>query len=427
MVFRNILEERISDMPGFFTKNLRRMKYAVDSILEPSLVGLGAASLALNATNIPLDKFLEGDPKSVLYAAGIGALGATSAFVEAKKGYIRNFMKDRFRENIRKGYPRKRNGVRPTPQDPGLSGWLKTTAITGLVYMLTAPSTNIPIIDKTLNHPGNIPSSYGRLESNVEEIWGRESIYGGRENGSTVVEVPKSIDGSKITAIDAEIYRMTISKKTKMNLGKGIYRYEKYKNIIKEAYKKNNLAELGINYELFAGLLAHESNGLDPFAVSYLGAAGIGQQMPWVAKELGRNAFTYKGYQADQKAYAHKLKILVRDNKKSLDKLKKVDNRFDAKESIHMAAEWLAMLRRNNQNEEPNIAILRYNTAPYAIDFAKDRASKALGKNKDSVSYNELRHYLIPEGEKFSIKVNAMAEVLTNPQKYGITPVKVPW
>lgn len=424
------LEERVLEKPSFLARNLCRIKYTFDSILEPSLVGLGAVSLALNATNLPLDKFLEGDPKSVLYAAGIGAFGTTFAFVEAKKGYIRKFMHHRFKENLRKVYPRKKHGIRPSPQDPGTYGWLKTTAIASLVYMLVTPTTTI--LDKTLKHPGSIPSSYGKIKSNVEEILNMDSIYEGKENGSNtvtivevpkevIVEVPKNIDTSRITAIDAQIYRMTSSDKAKKNLGKALYRYQNYcKDIIKEAHEKNKLAELGISYELFAGLLTHESR-LDQLAVSYVGAVGVGQLMPWVAKQLGRNSYTYKNYQANLRAYSHKLKKLT--SEKSLDELKKLDDRFDRKKNIYMSAEWLARLRRTHKDEDSDITLARYNTDPRAILFAKDMALKVL--ETDSVLYNEMRHYLQEQGRMFSINVNATSMIIANYHKYGITPVKV--
>lgn len=403
------LEARLSREPSFLEQNARRLKYLADSLLEPLAIGAITAYAAIEGTNIPLDKFLEGDPKSVLYAAGAGALAALATAIEVKKGSIRNLMSYRFKKNIGNSKFKDDKKGRLMPPNPGKSGWIKTPALASLIYMLIMPSSNVPYINKSIHHRYSIPKSFDKLKSNIGEIINMEPAVESALNGF-----------DQNTVVHAQILRKTSTEKARRELDEALYRYKLYKELISEAYNNNQLDISGIDYWTFVGLLTHESN-LNPNAISPVGAAGIGQQMPWVAKQLNRNVSIYLNYQENLRAYSHKLRYLLHINQN----IQKIDQRFVPKESIHMAAEWLAFLTREHPNEDPNTTLLRYNTTPHAIDFAIRNASELLDKKMSQLTYFDIAPYLKDEGRMFTANVIAAAEIMKNPDKYNIKPIKL--
>lgn len=413
------LEDRLENKPGFSERNARRGKYLVDSLLAPAAI-LGTSTYAvINGLNLPLDKFLEGDPKSVLYAFAAGAVALAAAGVEAKYHLVANEIAKSHKRNLQKAKFRDESGIAYVPPNPGWGGWLKTAALATLAYGLAMPQENFPATEIKNRH--SIPYSVNNLAANLSEVLNRNGVVATLDTATPPEEtsidatmktedIDKGLDPN--TVVHAQIMRMTSTKKAKEQMTQAHVGYQTHKKAVQNAYTENNLKSKGISYNTFVGLLARES-GFNPHIISPAGAVGIGQQMPWVANELGRKAYVYRGYQGNLRAYAHKLKNMKRN---SPDELFRIDSRFNAEESIKMAAEWLSYIRKSHPNEDVGVSILRYNTRGGAVEFGKTHASRVLNKDKNRITYWEMAPYLKDEGRMYYANVLAAAAIMENPK-----------
>ena len=417
-VLKPNLEGKLDDNLNFFERNTRRGKYLLDSLLAPTAI-LGTSAYAfINGLNIPLDKFLEGDPKSILYAAGAGALVLAAAEVEAKYHLITNTMVQSHKRNLQKANFRDASGRVHVPPNPRWGGWLKTTTLATLVYTLAMPhNENFPLTNIKNRH--SIRYSVNNLAANLSEVLNGvvptlDTAASPKETSIDTTlktkDIAKGFDPN--TVVHAQIMRMTSTKEAKEQMTQAYAMYQKYKRIVQNAYNKNNLKSKGISYDTFVGLLARESR-FDSRIISPVGAGGIGQQMPWVAIELGRKAYVYRGYQNNLSAYAHKLKEKRRN---SFDELLRIDSRFNAEESIKMAAEWLSYIRDSHPDEDVGVSILRYNTLGGAVEFGKTHASRVLKKDRSKITYWEMAPYLRDEGRMYYANILAVAAIMENPK-----------
>ncbi len=397
-------------------------------MLAPTAIFGTSAYTLINGLNLPLDKFLEGDPKSVLYAAGAGALVLAAAEVEAKYHLIANAMAQSHKRNLQNTKFRDESGKVHVPPNPRWGGWLKTTALAALVYTLAMPhNKNFPLTKIRNKH--SILYSVNNLAANLSEVLNGNGVVTALETATSPKEtsidttlktkdIAKGFDPN--TVVHAQIMRMTSTKEAKEQMTQAYAGYQKYKGIVQNAYNKNNLKSKGISYNTFVGLLARES-GFNSHIISPTGAAGIGQQMPWVAIELGRKAYVYRGYQNNLSAYAHKLNQKRRN---SLDELLRIDSRFNGEESIRMAAEWLSYIRDSHPDEDVGVSILRYNTRGGAVEFGKTHASRVMKKDIKKITYWEMAPYLKDEGRMYYANVLAAAAIMENPKLIMVSRTK---
>jgi len=114
-----------------------------------------------------------------------------------------------------------------------------------------------------------------------------------------------------------------------------------YSEIIENASK-----EYGVSATLIKAIMYQESRG-NPKAVGYCGEAGLMQFMPQTAKSVGINLIfedaDFGVCDDDAKEYANRLKNEIEG--KSLDDIKKIDERFDPYKSIMAAASHIKSLQ----------------------------------------------------------------------------------
>ncbi len=114
-----------------------------------------------------------------------------------------------------------------------------------------------------------------------------------------------------------------------------------YSEIIENASKEYN-----VSADLVKAIMYQESRG-NPKAVGSCGEAGLMQFMPQTAKSVGINLIfedaNFGECDDDAKEYANRLKNEIKD--KSLDEMKKIDERFDPYKSIVAAAKHIKDLQ----------------------------------------------------------------------------------
>jgi hypothetical protein len=128
-------------------------------------------------------------------------------------------------------------------------------------------------------------------------------------------------------------------------------------NAIKEASEY-----YGIQEEIIKAQIKAESN-FNPLAISGCGAAGLIQLMPGVATDLGLKTYKNWKFNSCSKKKATELKNFIKG--KSLDEIRKIDERFDIEKNINAGVKYLK--QQLDKFNDIELALAAYNTGPHGV------------------------------------------------------------